>query len=434
MIWKDVKVINAEILEEWLEVAPTVSAWLAIKHLSKFPSEGIQSTEDFWEEWSSDGSSKIKMLPDVLLGGRETQTEKMFELILNPSIIPIQAESREETLAFIIASFKNDSSREEDFFARSIIVDNPETFRKLSVIKNPLILIPRFEDDGVMNRAVTNGHTILVPLGRDSSDNWTNKMILPTIDREAFITALTNSGITKEDAERYSKESARNITILRRRLGFIKTIPEWARPENIRDIIPALLVGRWNESLENDRNIISRLAGDTYEEYSKKLNRWRYTSDSPLINVGKIWRLASPLDAWTNASKHLTPNDFEKLEISFLEIFNELNPIFELESEKRFMASLYGKNRKFSELIREGITKSLILISVFFKNFQLSLPISGEIWVDIVIAKLLNNDKPIFWKSIENTLPLLAEASPEKFLDTQDFYGHLNVLLGFHNT
>ena len=157
LIWKDVKVINAEILEEWLEVAPTVSAWLAIKHLSKFPSEGIQSTEDFWEEWSSDGSSKIKMLPDVLLGGRETQTEKMFELILNPSIIPIQAESREETLAFIIASFKNDSSREEDFFARSIIVDNPETFRKLSVIKNPLILIPRFEDDGVMNRADGDG-------------------------------------------------------------------------------------------------------------------------------------------------------------------------------------------------------------------------------------------------------------------------------------
>ncbi len=47
-IWKDVKVINSETLEEWIEIAPTVGSWLA-KHIGLCPENGVQSTEDFWE-------------------------------------------------------------------------------------------------------------------------------------------------------------------------------------------------------------------------------------------------------------------------------------------------------------------------------------------------------------------------------------------------
>ena len=244
-IWKDIKVIDAETLEEWLEIAPTVSSWLAIKHLGKYPPEGIQSTERFWEEWTS--GPKIKLNPQVVLGGRQREIEELFKLTSSPAIIAVQGTSREEALAFIVSCFKDDSAMEEDFFARSIIVDNAETFRKLSVLKNPLILMPRFDDKGIINRAVTSGHCVIVPLGADSSINWSNKIILPQIDREAFIEALSKTGITKELAEKYSKESARNITILRRQLEFVRNVPEWAKVENVRDIIPALIVGRWDE-------------------------------------------------------------------------------------------------------------------------------------------------------------------------------------------
>lgn len=419
-IWKDIKVINAEILEEWLEIAPTVAAWLAIKHLGKYPNEGIQSTEDFWEEWSS--GPKIKLNPEILLGGRKTQIEKLFELSLNPTIISVQGASREEALAFIISSFKNDSEKEEDFFARSIIVDNEDTFRKLSVLKTPLILIPRFEDSGIVNRAISNGHSVIVPLGADASDNWSNKIILSQIDRDAFVKSLTKTGLTEGLAEKYSKESARNITILRRQLEFARNIPEWAKPENVKEILPALIVGRWDENYENDKNILAKLAGETYEEYSKKLTRWLNTSDSPFVKISNTWRLASPLDAWINASKFLTQNDFEILHQSFIEILTEINPAFELEPGKRHMASLYGKVREFSSWIREGITQSLILISIFGSQLKFNLPISGALWVDRIIAELFNTDNPLLWKSIEGKFPLLAEASPNEFLNAIEKY------------
>ncbi len=414
-VWKDIKVINAEILEEWLEIAPTVSAWLAIKHLGKYPNEGIQSAEDFWEEWSS--GPRIKLNPEILLGGRKSQVDNLFELSLNPTIISVQGTSREEALAFIISSFKNDPKMEEDFFARSIIVDNEDTFRKLSVLKNPLILIPRFEDSGIINRAISNGHCVIVPLGADASDNWTNKIVLPPINRDSFVKSLTKTGISEELAEKYSKESTRNITILRRQLEFARNIPEWAKPENVKEILPALIVGRWDENYEKDKNIIAKLAGESYEGYSKKLSRWLNTSDSPFVKISNTWRIASPLDAWINASKYLTQNDFEILHQSFLEILNEINPAFELEPMKRHMASMYGKVREFSSWIREGITQSLILVSIFGNQLKFNLPISGALWVDRIVAELFNSDNPLLWKSIEGKFPLLAEASPNEFLN-----------------
>jgi len=401
-IWKDIKVYNSETLEEWIETAPTVGSWLA-KHIGKYPQGGIQPTDDFWEEWAS--GAKIRLNTEILLGGRKAEQDKLIELCKPSSIISVQGISREESLAFIISCFKSNQDIEEDFFSRSIIVDNADAFRELSVHDKPLILIPRFEDNGVLNRAMQKGHTVIVPLGADSSNSWSNKIILPQIERESFISALAKTGMSKEFAERFSKESARNITILRRQLEFTRTLPSWALPENVSDIIPALIVGRWDENFENDKIIISKIAGDTYENYSKKLTRWLHTHDSPIIKIGSTWRLTSPFDAWTNASKNLTGNDFDLLHKSSIEILSEINPAFQLLPERRHMAAFYGKKREFSGWIREGVIQSLILTSIFGDKLKFNLPLKADLWVDSIIAELLSSDNILLWKSFENKLP-----------------------------
>lgn len=416
-IWKDVQVIDASYLEEWIETAPTVGAWLA-RHLGKYPSEGIRSTEDFWEEWVS--GNKFDLNEKILLGGRNEQQQLLINSINSPAIIPIQGISREEALAFIISSFKSNAPNEEDFFSRSIIVDNQDSFRALSINNQPLILIPRLDDNGIINRALKNGHTILIPLGVDSSANWEEKVNLPRIDRDSFISALGEVGIVRELAEQYSKESARDITILRRKLGFDHTTPSWAAQENVSDIIPALLAGRWDENREGDKDIISALSNDTYENYISKLSRWLLTDDSPIIKIGSKWRLTSPFDSWTNASKYITNVDFETLRESFNLVLSEINPAFELSPEKRYAAGLYGKNKKYSSWLREGITQSLILTSVFGKKLILNLPMDSNQWVSLIINNFLKTTDLLLWKSIDSILPLIAEASPDSFLSAID--------------
>ncbi len=418
--WKDIQVINAEVLEEWIETAPTVGTWLA-KHLSIFPKEGVQSTDDFWETWSA--GTEFNLPAELFLGGRKKEIEQTYEALQLPSILPVQGMSRDEALAFIISCFKSNEAFEEDFFARSLIIDNIDSFRMVSLQDTPLILIPRFEEDnGVINKAFQNGHTIIVPLGIDAPNNWTNKIELPQISRDGFVDALKTVGLCEEFAEKYSKESARNISILRRQLNFNRALPLWATPENVADIIPALLVGRWNENYEEDKAIISQLANDTYENYVAKINKWVHISDSPILKIGSTWRLTSPFDAWTNSAQYITGNDFDLLHKSVLIILSEINPVFELESEQRKYAGLMGKNRAFSSWIREGVLQSLILTSILGSKFKLNLPTQANVWVDKIVYELLDSEDSYHWKSLENKLPLIAEASPKAFLDSVSKY------------
>lgn len=414
-IWMDVKTINAEDLEEWLETVPSVARWLA-RILPK-PILGTKSTSAFWEEWCA-GPGSLKLNFDLHISGRNSEVKILNDVIKAkiPTIVPIQSSSRDEALAFCIASFVDNSELEEDFFSRSIIVENTETFRELVENKTPLIMFPMFDDDNVINQAVQKGHTVIVPLGADASENWPGKIKLPNIERDSFINALLKMGISKEIAEKYSKESIRNLSILRRQLKFSRNIPKWAEMEYVRQIIPALLVGRWDENFEEDKNIISKLAGDNYDNYIKNLTPWLHSADPPIIKIGTTWRIASPLDAWANISKNITQNDFELLRNSILEILSEINPALELPADKRYMASIYRKNRRFSILLREGITQSLILISIYGENLELQLNSKGDIWVDNVIAELLQPSSSEFWLSIVDKLKLISEASPKAFL------------------
>ena len=413
--WKNIKVIDAEALEEWIDEAPSVGVWLA-RHIGKFPNGGIQSTDDFWEEWSA--GIKFNLNSDILLGGRETEKIKVLEAIKTPLVFSIKGLSREESLAFILSCFKNNVEKEEDFFSRSIIVDNVDSFRELTSNNNPLILIPRFDDDGLINRAVQNGHSVLIPLGADNTSNWSNKIDLPLIDRESFVSALVKSGVQKEFAERYSKESARNITILRRQLEFTRNTPIWAKPDNVRDLIPALIVCRWNENFDSDKQIIAKIANTTYEEYIKRLSKWLYSPDSPIIKIGSTWRLSSPFDAWTNASIYLTKADFEMLANTTIEVLSEINPAFELEPDQRYMASFLGKIREYSDWLREGIVQSLILTSILGSELNFDLPMKANLWVDNIINEFLKSENSLVWKSFESKLPLIAEASPNAFLSS----------------
>ncbi|MCK4654444.1 MAG: hypothetical protein KAU01_08360 [Candidatus Cloacimonetes bacterium] len=425
-IWKSIIVYDAVDLENWFDIAPTVAVWFSVDQLRKYPCSGIQPSDMFLDEWST--GPQINLSPDILLGGREKNVKELLSYTNNSKLIAVQGKSREEALAFIIACFKNKSELEEDFFTRSLIVDDPQSFRQLSVHEKPLILIPRFEETNLLQYAVTKGHCVIVPIGADSSGIWNDKISLTRISRDSFIESLVKSGLSKEISEKYVKESVRNITILRRQLGFDKSLPKWSKPEFVRDIIPALIIGRWNENFEKDINIVVEISGTSYEEYSAKLKRWLFTEDSPIVQINSNWRLSSPLDTWTNAARFLTKDDFKKLSSSFLQIMNEIDPKFELKPEDRQMASIHGKNKPYSDWIREGLTQSLILISIYGEELKLDTPIYSVKWVDYIISKLLENDNPIFWKSIQQELPLIAEASPSEFL------GAVEKLLNVENS
>ena len=412
-IWKDVVVIDAVYLEQWLEDHPAIAATLTINHMNLWPDGGLQPADDFWAKWTAE-----KLTPALVLAGREDKALKITNVLTKPELLAVKGLSRDESIAYIIAAFINDVNVSEDFFARGLIVSNPETFQKLSVKNIPLVLIPKFEDSTSFDQAVKNGHSVVVPVTPENAVAWPQSIKLPKPNRDKFIEALVVSGYTKAQADKLSLESARSLTILRRHLKLDRNIPLWAKAENARDVIPALFVGRWDENNPADKELIKKFTGLDYDVYAVKLNRWLNKEDSPFIKIGNFWRLSSVLDAWIWLSPQLIKKDFETSRIVALDVLSELNPMFELEPDKRFMANLYDKRSIFSKDIKEGILQSLAIISVFNNelNFDPSIG-SGILFVDSVVKELLTSDNEVLWKTLNRSLPLVAEASPSEFLD-----------------
>ncbi len=415
--WKDVIVYDAIDIEQWLDIAISVSRWFAAQDgVGTYPFDGIMTADEFWEEWSL-GAKGLVLLPESVIAGREYETNQLLSTLQGePTIKGIKAPTKNEAIAFIIASAKTFPSDDADrFFSKALIVDTEGNFRG---IKNntiaPLNLIPSYDEAQPLYAAVAKGHHVLVPLGADDSFNQ-ETVILPTIDRDGQINSLILSGVSREEAEKFSRESGRNVTILKKLLGFPHYKAKWFEKENIREIIPALLLGRWNETFVGDIELIEKLSEQKYSNYLITLNKWKNLEESPIIQIGETWRLTSPLDLWTNLFSQLIQKDFQYIQGCFSLALKNGNPIIEPEDKNSF-AAYFDKKSKYSNWSREGLTQSLILIGrlgTAVKNPNLSNPQS---WVDSIILDLLDNASGEIWVSVDHELPLISEASPESFL------------------
>jgi hypothetical protein len=414
-IWKDVKVYHSSNIEQWLDIALSVSRWFSSR-IGSYPFDGIMTADEFWEEWVI-GPNGLVLQPEVITAGREFEQKQLLKILQEQaSIKAIKASTKNEAIAFIIAAAKQFSKSEsERFFSKSLIIDIEGNFRGIRInTATPLNLIPRFEETQPLYSAVSKGHHVLIPLGADDTFNQ-ETIELPTIDRDGQVNSLTKSGISKDDAEKYSRESGRNITILKKLIGFPHAKTKWIEIENIREIIPALLLGRWNENFVGDIELIEKLSGAKYSDYLITLTKWKNLEESPLIKIGETWRLISPLDLWTNLSPHLTQKDFQSIQECFSIAFKNGNPIIEPKNKDDFVA-LYNKQRKFSNWSREGLAQSLILVGRFGEGLKIPNLPNPQLWVDSIILDLLNNASGEIWISVDHELPLISEASPISFL------------------
>ena len=412
--WKNVKVYDSSNLEQWFDLAPAVSRWFS-SHIGKYPSDNIMEADEFWKEWST-GPNGLVLLPEVILSGRESEQEQLSTFLKGKAgIIGIKASTKNESIAFIIAAAKKFPQNESDiFFSKSLIVDTEGNFRGIRINEvTPLNLIPRFDETQPL-MAASEKHHVFVPLGADDDFNQIT-ITLPTIDRDGQINSLIQRGLSRDDAEKFSRESGRNITILKKMLKFPYSKAAWIDTENIREIIPVLLLGRWDENFTGDIELIEKLAEQPYSDYLITLNKWKNLEESPIIQIGETWRLTSPLDLWTNLSSNLTQKDFQNIQDCFSLVFKNgipsLNP-----KDKNDFAVFFNNNKKYSDWSREGLVQSLILIGSFGGSLNVPNFPTPQFWVDNIIFDLLNNASGEIWISINHELPLIAEASPVSFL------------------
>ena len=411
--WKDVIVYDGISLEQWLDEAPAVSRWFASQgYAGVYSADGIITADEYWEEWAC--SEQLQLQPGCVLAGRDLARVELIQwLEENPSIIGVRASTKGEAIAFILATMKaSDSELSGRFFSTTLIIDQEDRFRSISSsTQHALNLIVRFDNAGLFSGAVRRGHHVLVPLGADDVFS-PDPITLPAVDRDTLIEALVESGLSRTKASKYTKESGHDISILKNLLGFPSYGAAWINTQPIRELIPALLLGRWDESYPGDRELLEKLSGMSYDEYKGLLGRWLHLPESPLKKIGETWRLTSPLDLWRSISAHLTDQDFQLLKECFILAYHSGHPVLESQMD---LPDCISKKRTYSDWVREGLAQSLILTAIPQVEVCLRDPQS---WVDRIIGGLLSNASGAMWVSINRELPLIAEASPQVFLES----------------
>lgn len=413
--WKNVLALDSSIISQWLTICPAVAKWF-LNLTSNVRAEGIKTAEEFRLEWFY--HEKATLPPITVTAGR-VEAQKSLYTFLNSTagILGVQAPSKNEAIAFIIASAQQvDDAFKEQFFSKTLIIQNSADYEVVAKNHLGLNLIINFHDRTIINAGALNGHHLIVPLGADEIFE-DSPISLPPISREGFEQALSQLGFNEFDASRYAKECGGNINVLRRLLHFPGTQLDWANFKDSQSIIPALLIGKWSKDYTGDLELLAYLSGKSYEDFYKDIAVWQGHEVPPVLQVDHSWRLTSPLDSWYSLSPFLSDLDIKKLEFVFNEVFLKTDDNF--ESETGFLSS--PVKTKYSREVRSGILQSLILIAIHGDRLKIPEFKLTQNWVDRLVTNLLGAAPKNKWLNLSHELSLLAEASPESFLKAVDY-------------
>jgi hypothetical protein len=421
-LWRDVWVIDADNFEPWLELSPAVHIW--ISHIIGKDPGDIQDLETFWENWRE--ATQPPLSAELITSGRDADTVRIMQhLQAQPSTLTVRADSQEEALAFIAAAFDRLPDLERGaIFARTLIVESVHVWRQITFTEQPIILLPTFKPIEVA-QATRHGHHVLIPAGRETVESR-GMVVLQRSPRQVIAAALQSMGCTQERASSLASVARRSMLSLRRTLSINPEVqqPVWATPEKARAIFPALLAGSWDDAVEGDQRAIAALVGRSYEAIITDLLQYINQSDPPIQQIGTTWSITSKEDAWQLLARYLTRHDLDRFSNTTIDVLGMLDPALELPIDKRWMANALEHSRPHSKLLREGLAHTLALIATRASDTLLGGTATGQNYATFIVRQLLekaNEDQSgQIWVSLSDILPLLAEASPDSFLNAID--------------
>lgn len=425
-VWKDVRALDGDSLEQWLEATPGAHARIT-KLLGRDP-EGAADLESSWSKWANATSPALP--PQLVLAGRDEQVDQVWNWLKErePNVLSVIAESQAEASAFISASILQLAPPERtNALARTLIVNSAQAWDEiLARTHSTLILIPTYPSPDT-NEAIDAGHHVVIPQDTMALTAG-SAMELPRIRQEPAKAALVDAGLTdgrgKGTAQELAQLARRSLPALRRRLAVDGAVerPEWAQPEVSRFLVPAMLAGAWRDDRDADRAILEGLSNRPYADVVEALTAWANHEDPPVRRSGNLWYLASKEDAWLLLFRFVTSEHVQRLQAAAVEVLTAVDPALDLEPGERWAAGIHGKIQPWSSNLRSGLADTLAMIGA--RDTVLTGGLRGQDIADSAVYAILSraNEDPSgrTWSSLDDVIPLLAEASPAQFLAAVD--------------
>ena len=416
-VWADVLVWDADDLEAWLETSSTTSLWMASQVGIAGP--GITTVEAYWDHWHQ--QSNPILTPAALLAGREQARDELLQRTSQlEDLIAVMADSQSEAVGFACAQLVESGDSQ-----RAVCVTSEEGWQFVDT--NPGIeLVVVANNQLVIHRAPRKGMSLIIPLAvgdkvfnlmgaaAKAADQIVVELKRPRPDE--FEKALLELGVAPSDAARYTGTLGRSWTVFRRLFAVNPAVrkPKWMDASNVTALHVLTLVGAWNGDSQGDRACVEQIANKTYEEIEAALLELASRDDAPVLKIGHLWKAKAPLELLNLVGSRLTGAILSRFFQVAMAVFEEPDPVLDLEDDKRWMASIYGKVREHSGVVLDAMADSIAKLGYFSEENPNAEVVGRE--VRKFIQKLLANASEDRWLSISQHLRSFAEAAPEEFL------------------
>jgi hypothetical protein len=407
--WREVRVVDANILVQWLEQRPAVALWLG-RLLGKAP-EGAESLEERHERWLAATSRPLGR--GLLLAGREAEAAALLDLLGGPpTAVTVRADSTDEMLAFVHAALEGAGA----LATRAAVVRGFEAWRTLQGSREPLVLLADAEDRSLVGPSVERGHHVVVP---HASTSGRATITLPRLSYHRFAEALRGDGLSPEEADHLSLRSGQSLTVLHRCLARVPTLPPWARAAD--PVLTALLLaGGFQAGREADERVVASLvpSGPPIGDIQRRLAELAQQPEvPPVLRIGELWTLTAPYDAWSRLGRYVTADDLGRFRDACLAVLGERDPSLDLRPEERWLAGVRGKLPRHSGPLREGLARSLVLLAKVGEAAGVAAEPSPAAWAERIVRDLFGREPDADrWRSLSAILTQLAAAAPDLFL------------------
>ena len=406
--WKSVRVLTAVELEDWLSQCPSVAVWLTSIIKRNFDLR-IDSVEDFWKKWSVNEDG-MTLNYQLLLGGREGANAELLQCLSSANSLSIVSNSTDESLAFLAASILNCNT--QSLIDRCIIAYDERSVMELLTEYNDIIVITscRVENYGVYVRE--NNNSIVFASNYSEKDPYGKVIRLTGHDYYMFQQSLIDSGLSEIEANRAAIDSGRSVSVLRHQLKFVSTRPQWTHRVDLKKVIPIMLLGRWVDNWDGDKEVISELSGIDYEELSSLLLEWLQIDDSPFGYYNHCWYVLSPYDTYLYIKEYITDEYFKRFFNVLKKSLADLDPnAADIMDPNQYVYEV-GK-RHYSGQVRDGLCLTLILRALLDKDRQ------GQEQVDVYVKEIFESSDMHWWLTYKHgdIISYLAEASPKAFVE-----------------
>lgn len=423
--WRGVHVIDGTKLIDWLHQFPSVELWLA--QTMGLPVQRIDTPEQRWNLLKSIGEPP-PLTHHVFLANRDAACAKLKEVFAGNTVqLKIDTHFPDQVVDFVcayVAAMEEESRI--DAVARCLVICGVDAWNAITTLREPHVLIadPDLDLTGavgtkLIQKARRAGHSVIFG-GEPGGIPDPTCISIPLPKGHQIKEALEQAGYSEERARILAQKSGGNLGSLLRCLQNLSLMPEWAEGTASADLAIAALLGSWSEKSDADISIMVDVSRKSYGEWIGKVREIALRPGTPLTQRDGVWKFVSRYEGWYSLGSRLFDEHLDSLRKSAISVLRERDPKLDLPREERYAAQIHGKLLVHSRHLRNGLSESLALLGSHPKALASCSLGKPEATAMLAVREILTDADWVLWASLNDLLPLLAEAAPVAFLDAVD--------------